>query len=58
MKIATRIRLASGIFFVLAAALSTEAAWIALRGQKRVEQVGEELSQLSRVADLELFAQR
>ncbi|WP_020494390.1 ATP-binding protein [Verrucomicrobium sp. 3C] len=58
MKIATRIRLASGLFFVLAAALSVEAAWIALRSQKRVEQVGEELTQLSQLSDLELFALR
>ncbi len=58
MKIATRIRLASGVFFVLAAALSVEAAWIARQGQKQVEQVGEELTQLSQLGDLELFAQR
>ncbi|MGD9896365.1 MAG: ATP-binding protein [Candidatus Methylacidiphilaceae bacterium] len=58
MKISTRIRLASGLFFLLVSALSLEAAWIALRGQKRVEQVGEELAQLSLLADLEFFAQR
>ncbi|VVM08554.1 two-component system, NtrC family, sensor histidine kinase AtoS [Methylacidimicrobium cyclopophantes] len=58
MKIATRIRLASSILFLLVAALSIEAAWLALRGQKRVEQVGEELTQLSLLVDLELFAQR
>ncbi|CAB4244036.1 putative Histidine kinase [Methylacidimicrobium sp. AP8] len=58
MKIATRIRLVSAAFFLLVGALSVEAAWIALRGQKRVEQVGEELAQLSRLSDLELFAQR
>jgi len=58
VKIATRIRLASSVLFLLVAALSVEAAWLALRGQKQIERVGEELTQLSLLADLELFAQR
>ncbi|MDD4931974.1 MAG: ATP-binding protein [Methylacidiphilaceae bacterium] len=58
MKIATRIRLASSVLFLLVAALSVEAAWLALRGQKQIEQVGEELLQISLLSDLELFAQR